>query len=159
MLTALAPYPSSTFRPTSIRCANDRQALFNRIAPVYDNVRCSSPLPRLLLSSSPFFLSFVQLNDLLSLGQHRIWKRMAVSWTGYVFTSFPSKHYYYFLFLISLFLCEFGNRAKTGDRVLDVCCGSGDLAFLLSNNVASHGKVFSQSFSPVNLYFILFFSK
>lgn len=24
-----------------------------------------------------------QLNDVLSLGQHRIWKRMAVSWTGY----------------------------------------------------------------------------
>ncbi|GAU33813.1 hypothetical protein TSUD_221500 [Trifolium subterraneum] len=68
-------FPSSTFRPTSIRCSNDRQALFNRIAPVYDN-----------------------LNDLLSLGQHRIWKRMAVSWT----------------------------QAKMGDRVLDVCCGSAD---------------------------------
>ncbi|MCI05056.1 menaquinone biosynthesis methyltransferase ubiE [Trifolium medium] len=27
-----------------------------------------------------------------------------------------------------------------GDRVLDVCCGSGDLAFLLSNKVASNGK-------------------
>ncbi|XP_058776388.1 2-phytyl-1,4-beta-naphthoquinone methyltransferase, chloroplastic isoform X1 [Vicia villosa] len=100
MLTALAPYPSSTFRPTSIRCANDRQALFNRIAPVYDN-----------------------LNDLLSLGQHRIWKRMAVSWTG----------------------------AKMGDRVLDVCCGSGDLAFLLSNNVSSHGKVIGLDFSKEQL--------
>ncbi|XP_052725212.1 2-phytyl-1,4-beta-naphthoquinone methyltransferase, chloroplastic isoform X2 [Vigna angularis] len=75
---------SSIFRPTLVRCTNERRALFNRIAPVYDN-----------------------LNDLLSLGQHRIWKRMAVSWTG----------------------------AKLGDRVLDVCCGSGDLSFLLSDKV------------------------
>ncbi|KAJ1399500.1 UbiE/COQ5 methyltransferase [Sesbania bispinosa] len=88
--------PSSTFRPTSIRCANERRALFNRITPVYDN-----------------------LNDLLSLGQHRIWKRMAVSWTG----------------------------AKMGDRVLDVCCGSGDLAFLLSEKVGSDGKVIGIDFS------------
>ncbi|RHN55020.1 putative ubiE/COQ5 methyltransferase, S-adenosyl-L-methionine-dependent methyltransferase [Medicago truncatula] len=99
MFPAVAPYPS--YRPTSIRCSNDRQALFNRIAPVYDN-----------------------LNDLLSLGQHRIWKRMAVSWT----------------------------EAKKGDRVLDVCCGSGDLSFLLSNKVASNGKANSSS-----LLFFFFF--
>lgn len=98
MFPAVAPYPS--FRPTSIRCSNDRQALFNRIAPVYDN-----------------------LNDLLSLGQHRIWKRMAVSWT----------------------------EAKKGDRVLDVCCGSGDLSFLLSNKVASNGKVIGLDFSKEQL--------
>ncbi|KAL2903293.1 2-phytyl-1 4-beta-naphthoquinone methyltransferase chloroplastic [Bienertia sinuspersici] len=47
-------------RKSTIKCSNDRQALFNRIAPVYDN-----------------------LNDLLSLGQHRVWKRMAVSWSGW----------------------------------------------------------------------------
>ncbi|OIV93064.1 hypothetical protein TanjilG_20726 [Lupinus angustifolius] len=88
--------PSSTFRPKSIRSSNDRQALFSRIAPVYDN-----------------------LNDLLSLGQHRIWKRMAVSWTG----------------------------VKMGDRVLDVCCGSGDLSFLLSEKVGSDGKVTGLDFS------------
>ncbi|XP_043706306.1 2-phytyl-1,4-beta-naphthoquinone methyltransferase, chloroplastic-like isoform X2 [Telopea speciosissima] len=70
------------YRP--VLCAIERQALFNRIAPVYDN-----------------------LNDLLSLGQHRVWKRMAVSWSG----------------------------AKEGDCVLDLCCGSGDLAFLLSQKV------------------------
>ncbi|XP_027187632.1 2-phytyl-1,4-beta-naphthoquinone methyltransferase, chloroplastic isoform X2 [Cicer arietinum] len=96
----LAPYPISTFRPTPVRCANDRQALFSRIAPVYDN-----------------------LNDLLSLGQHRIWKRMSVSWS----------------------------RAKLGDRVLDVCCGSGDLAFLLSNKVGSDGKVIGLDFSKEQL--------
>ncbi|XP_019075613.1 2-phytyl-1,4-beta-naphthoquinone methyltransferase, chloroplastic isoform X1 [Vitis vinifera] len=48
-------------RCRSVRCADERQALFNRIAPVYDN-----------------------LNDFLSLGQHRIWKRMAVSWSGWI---------------------------------------------------------------------------
>lgn len=28
-----------------------------------------------------------------------------------------------------------------GDCVLDLCCGSGDLAFLLSEKVGSQGKV------------------
>ncbi|KAK7367836.1 hypothetical protein VNO80_09854 [Phaseolus coccineus] len=91
---------SSIFRPTLIRCTNDRRALFNRIAPVYDN-----------------------LNDLLSVGQHRVWKRMAVSWTG----------------------------AKLGDRVLDVCCGSGDLSFLLSHKVGCDGKVIGLDFSKDQL--------
>jgi predicted methyltransferase len=36
-----------------------------------------------------------------------------------------------------------GVRAKFGDRVLDLCCGSGDLAFLLSEKVGSNGKVCS----------------
>uniref|UniRef100_A0A1J3CHU4 2-phytyl-1,4-beta-naphthoquinone methyltransferase, chloroplastic n=1 Tax=Noccaea caerulescens TaxID=107243 RepID=A0A1J3CHU4_NOCCA len=76
--------------------SNERQILFNRIAPVYDN-----------------------LNDLFSLGQHRIWKNMAVSWSG----------------------------AKTGDTVLDLCCGSGDVAFLLSEKVGSRGKVMGLDFS------------
>nr|AFK42114.1 unknown [Lotus japonicus] len=89
--------PCCNFRPI---CANERQALFNRIAPVYDN-----------------------LNDLLSLGRHRIWKRMAVSWSG----------------------------AKMGHRVLDVCCGSGDLALLLSEKVGSNGKVIGLDFSEEQL--------
>ncbi|XP_010460123.1 PREDICTED: 2-phytyl-1,4-beta-naphthoquinone methyltransferase, chloroplastic [Camelina sativa] len=83
-------------RRTVVKCSNERRVLFNRIAPVYDN-----------------------LNDLLSLGQHRIWKNMAVSWSG----------------------------AKTGDYVLDLCCGSGDLAFLLSEKVGSTGKVMGLDFS------------
>lgn len=92
-------HPSTTrpfLRHRPIQCASDRQTLFNRIAPVYDT-----------------------LNDLLSLGQHRIWKRMAVSWSG----------------------------AKPGDCVLDICCGSGDLAFLLSHKVGSLGKVMGLDFS------------
>lgn len=32
-------------------------------------------------------------------------------------------------------------RARTGDKVLDLCCGSGDLAFLLSEKVGPSGKV------------------
>ncbi|XP_077244197.1 S-adenosyl-L-methionine-dependent methyltransferases superfamily protein [Tasmannia lanceolata] len=89
---------SVRYRP--VRSSEERQALFNRIAPVYDN-----------------------LNDLLSLGQHRIWKRMAVSWSG----------------------------AKKGDFVLDLCCGSGDLAFLLSEKVGSYGKVSGLDFSKEQL--------
>nr|GEW43651.1 2-phytyl-1,4-beta-naphthoquinone methyltransferase, chloroplastic [Tanacetum cinerariifolium] len=80
--------------------SSDRQALFSRIAPVYDN-----------------------LNDVLSLGQHRIWKRMAVDWTG----------------------------AKEGNNVLDLCCGSGDLAFLLSQKVGVNGQVTGLDFSREQL--------
>ncbi|XP_076892514.1 2-phytyl-1,4-beta-naphthoquinone methyltransferase, chloroplastic-like [Bidens hawaiensis] len=83
-----------------IMASGDRQALFNRIAPVYDN-----------------------LNDVLSLGQHRIWKRMAVDWTG----------------------------AKEGCNALDLCCGSGDLAFLLSQKVGLHGQVIGFDFSRQQL--------
>ncbi|KAK0575115.1 hypothetical protein LWI29_034224 [Acer saccharum] len=95
------PFSStSRFRYRPVRCANERQALFNRIAPVYDN-----------------------LNDVLSMGQHRIWKRMAVTWSG----------------------------AKSGDNVLDLCCGSGDLAFLLSEKVWPAGKVIGLDFSEDQL--------
>ncbi|XP_057541811.1 2-phytyl-1,4-beta-naphthoquinone methyltransferase, chloroplastic isoform X4 [Amaranthus tricolor] len=98
-----SPSPGISFtrgRDFKIRCSNERQALFNRIAPVYDN-----------------------LNDLLSLGQHRVWKRMAVSWSG----------------------------AKGGDTVLDICCGSGDLAFLLSEKVGVDGQVLGLDFSREQL--------
>ncbi|XP_078429184.1 S-adenosyl-L-methionine-dependent methyltransferases superfamily protein [Wolffia australiana] len=85
---------------TRVLCSVERQALFSRIAPVYDG-----------------------LNDLLSLGLHRVWKRMAVSWSG----------------------------AKRGDRVLDLCCGSGDLAFLLSEKVGREGEVTGLDFSSKQL--------
>ncbi|KAJ8759020.1 hypothetical protein K2173_003258 [Erythroxylum novogranatense] len=98
-LPSLRP-PISRFPNPPPRCSAQRQALFNRIAPVYDD-----------------------LNDLFSLGQHRIWKRMAVSWSG----------------------------AKMGDCVLDVCCGSGDIAFLLSEKVGSNGKVTGLDFSREQL--------
>lgn len=67
-----------------------RQVLFNNIAPIYD-----------------------ELNNKLSFGQHWVWKRMAVKWSG----------------------------ARPGQRVLDVCCGSGDLSFLLAQAVGPQGQV------------------
>ncbi len=76
------------------------QALFNRIAPVYD-----------------------RLNDWLSVGQHRIWKLMAVKWT----------------------------HASSGDTCLDLCCGSGDLAQLLAERVGRTGQVFGVDFSCAQL--------
>jgi len=75
----------------------DVRAIFDRIAPVYD-----------------------QLNDWLSLGQHRIWKEMAVKWS----------------------------EAKPGDTCLDLCCGSGDLALRLARRVGKWGKVYGVDFSP-----------
>ncbi|MCL6433447.1 MAG: bifunctional demethylmenaquinone methyltransferase/2-methoxy-6-polyprenyl-1,4-benzoquinol methylase UbiE [Leptolyngbyaceae cyanobacterium HOT.MB2.61] len=76
------------------------RTIFNRIAPVYD-----------------------QLNNWLSLGQHRIWKQMTVKWSG----------------------------AKPGDICLDVCCGSGDLAQMLAERVGMKGQVFGVDFSPEQL--------
>jgi hypothetical protein len=78
------------------REGEQRQRLFNTIAPVYD-----------------------QLNDQLSFGLHRVWKRMAVKWSG----------------------------ATTGCRALDVCCGSGDLAFRLAEAVGPSGSVVGLDFS------------
>ncbi|MDX2097839.1 MAG: bifunctional demethylmenaquinone methyltransferase/2-methoxy-6-polyprenyl-1,4-benzoquinol methylase UbiE [Leptolyngbyaceae cyanobacterium bins.59] len=80
--------------------ATEIQALFDRIAPVYD-----------------------QLNDWLSLGQHRVWKQMAVKWSG----------------------------AKAGDTCLDLCCGSGDLARQLARQVEPGGQVFGADFAPAQL--------
>ncbi|MEA5618200.1 bifunctional demethylmenaquinone methyltransferase/2-methoxy-6-polyprenyl-1,4-benzoquinol methylase UbiE [Cronbergia sp. UHCC 0137] len=77
--------------------SNEIRAIFDRIAPVYD-----------------------QLNDWLSLGQHRIWKEMTVKWSA----------------------------AKPGDTCLDLCCGSGDLSFRLGRRVGATGKVYGVDFSP-----------
>ncbi|MGD1903032.1 MAG: bifunctional demethylmenaquinone methyltransferase/2-methoxy-6-polyprenyl-1,4-benzoquinol methylase UbiE [Geitlerinemataceae cyanobacterium] len=59
------------------------------------------------------------LNDRLSGGLHHIWKQMAVGWS----------------------------RAQPGDRALDVCCGSGDLAFVLAEAVGKSGSVTAVDFS------------
>ncbi|MEC4815723.1 MAG: bifunctional demethylmenaquinone methyltransferase/2-methoxy-6-polyprenyl-1,4-benzoquinol methylase UbiE [Scytonema sp. PMC 1069.18] len=76
---------------------NDIRAIFDRIAPVYD-----------------------QLNDWLSLGQHRIWKEMTVKWS----------------------------EVQSGGIGLDLCCGSGDLTFRLARRVGAKGQVFGVDFSP-----------
>lgn len=80
--------------------ATDIQGIFNRIAPVYDD-----------------------LNQRLSFGLHRVWKQMAVNWS----------------------------EAKAGDTVLDVCCGSGDLALLLARQVGATGTVYGVDFSAEQL--------
>jgi len=53
------------------------------------------------------------MNDLMSLGMHRLWKRLAVFIAG----------------------------ARPGDRVLDLAGGSGDLTRLLSRDVGAEGEV------------------
>jgi ubiquinone/menaquinone biosynthesis methyltransferase len=59
------------------------------------------------------------LNDRFSFGLHRVWKRMAVKWC----------------------------KARPGDVVLDSCCGSGDIAQILSSVVGKQGKVVGLDFS------------
>lgn len=66
------------------------QALFETIAPRYD-----------------------LLNDRLSLGLHRLWKRQALAWV----------------------------RPHPGQCCLDLCCGTGDLALLLASRVRPGGRV------------------
>jgi demethylphylloquinol methyltransferase len=78
----------------------DVQTLFNRIAPVYD-----------------------QLNDRLSLGQHRVWKQMTVKWS----------------------------QAQPGDQCLDLCCGSGDIALRLAEAVGPQGSVIGYDFAEAQL--------
>ncbi len=76
------------------------QELFNRIAPEYD-----------------------RLNQWLSLGQHHIWKLMAVKWS----------------------------EPELGDIALDLCCGSGDLAHLLAPKVGLKGQVYGVDFAAAQL--------
>jgi len=80
--------------------AHDIRQIFDSIAPIYDD-----------------------LNQHLSLGLHRIWKRMTVRWSG----------------------------AQLGHHCLDVCCGSGDLTFLLAEQVGSQGKIYGVDFSAEQL--------
>jgi demethylmenaquinone methyltransferase/2-methoxy-6-polyprenyl-1,4-benzoquinol methylase len=54
-----------------------------------------------------------QLNDLLSLGGHRLWKRQAVAWLN----------------------------PRAGQKLLDLCCGTGDGALLLAQKVRPGGQV------------------
>ncbi|EDY38188.1 menaquinone biosynthesis methyltransferase UbiE [Cyanobium sp. PCC 7001] len=76
-----------SFRPGDPRQVQD---LFEQIAPRYD-----------------------LLNDLLSLGQHRLWKRQAIAWL----------------------------RPRPGQILLDLCCGTGDLALVMAAAVRPGGRV------------------
>ena len=85
---------------TTSPSAADIKIIFDRIAPVYDD-----------------------LNNWLSLGQHRIWKLMAVKWSN----------------------------PRAGDIALDICCGSGDLTIMLAKQVGRDGKVIGLDFAPEQL--------
>lgn len=54
-----------------------------------------------------------QLNDLLSLGLHRLWKRQALLWL----------------------------QPRSGQKLVDLCCGTGDLALLMAARVRPGGEV------------------
>jgi demethylphylloquinol methyltransferase len=82
------------FTPTAV------QALFDRIAPVYD-----------------------ELNETLSLGQHKIWKLMAIKWCA----------------------------PQRGHAALDICCGSGDVALMLADKVGPTGHVIGLDFAAAQL--------
>ena len=84
--------------------ARGRENLFSNISPVYD-----------------------VLNDALSLGLHRRWKRNVVRLT----------------------------ELKAGERALDVCCGSGDLAFILARTAGPRGHVSALDFSANMLSYAL----
>jgi demethylphylloquinol methyltransferase len=64
-----------------------------------------------------------RLNNSLSFGLHRVWKQMAVQWA-----------------------CP-----QLGDRGLDICCGSGDIAQLLAKRVGKTGKIIGVDFSSAQL--------
>ena len=85
---------------SNVDTAPEIQRIFNRIAPKYDD-----------------------LNQWISLGQHRIWKKMAVKWSD----------------------------VQTGDSVLDICCGSGDLTLLLAKTVGIMGKTTGIDFAAKQL--------
>lgn len=59
-----------------------------------------------------------QMNDLMTLGLHRLWKKMAIVKA----------------------------QLKPGDTHLDLCCGTGDLAILAAKKVGQNGKVVGLDF-------------
>ncbi len=76
------------------------EQLFDQIAPRYD-----------------------QLNDLFSLGLHRLWKRQAAAWV----------------------------QPAPGQRLVDLCCGTGDLALLMARRVRPGGRVIGLDAAAVPL--------
>ncbi len=86
----------TVFEKDKMTNATPVQSLFNTIAPVYD-----------------------RLNQVLSFGQHKIWKQMAVKWAD----------------------------PQPGSQALDLCCGSGDVALMLADRVGPFGKVYGVDFS------------
>lgn len=64
--------------------------------------------------------SYDRLNDLMTAGRHHRWRERAVALAA----------------------------VRPGDAVLDVCCGTGDMAFALKRAVGSAGRVVAVDISP-----------
>lgn len=145
--TGQLPVNSRSRHSPVITCSNERRILFSRIAPVYDNVWSKS----LLFVLATFHLAFPDKNRRLGL---------AVEWSLKLGSASDLEAHgclmervrvyismcMFCVYLLFLSFSDFGSfiwktSAKTGDYVLDLCCGSGDLAFLLSEKVGSNGKV------------------
>jgi demethylmenaquinone methyltransferase/2-methoxy-6-polyprenyl-1,4-benzoquinol methylase len=94
------PPETPTDIPEGVKKADFVQSLFNAIAKRYD-----------------------LLNDCISFGMHRNWKKEAVSRL----------------------------HLQTGDAVLDVCTGTGDLLALLMKSVGTTGRVTGLDFSEAML--------
>lgn len=86
--------------------AEQRRDLFSTIVPIYDQV-----FDKQFIFDGVFL--FLEINDVMSLGQHREWKQMCVRYSG----------------------------VKSGSIVLDLCCGSGDLTQMLAKKVGPKGRV------------------
>lgn len=67
--------------------------------------------------------SYDRMNDAMSFGLHRLWKKIAIDMT----------------------------RAKTGQQVLDLAAGTGDLTRKLSQRVGSTGRVVCSDINPAML--------
>jgi len=67
--------------------------------------------------------SYDRMNDAMSLGLHRLWKRTAINLT----------------------------HAKTGQQILDLAAGTGDLTRQLSRRVGSTGRVVCSDINPAML--------
>jgi demethylmenaquinone methyltransferase/2-methoxy-6-polyprenyl-1,4-benzoquinol methylase len=63
--------------------------------------------------------NYDRFNDQFSLGLHRVWKLMTVKWVN----------------------------PQPGGCYLDLCCGSGDLAFLLAERVGEEGQIYGVDFA------------
>jgi demethylphylloquinol methyltransferase len=121
---------NTLFSGDAPQAAAARRDLFNSISPVYD-----------------------ELNDRLSFGMHRVWKRMAVNWALRGDGGMPAAE-------AAFFSSSPGARRPGGPpapprRALDVCCGSGDLALLLADALeaewARRGSASSSSSSSTPL--------
>lgn len=69
-------------------------------------------------------------NDVISMGMHRFWKKLAVD----VLIDGPSRH-------------QSDKQKRLSGKYLDVCCGTGDLAIKIAQRLTAKGEVVGLDFS------------